>query len=285
MEGVTMTNQTYILRNQDWSCAIAPDFGANIISLRHDDYPILREPATLSELAGSPVLFGFPLLLPPNRTCNGRFTFEGIEYSLPINEPAHGNHLHGILHSAPFEVLSCSETELQTRLINHGEYFPFPFQITITDHLFPSGLLRTLDFINTGAEAMPLVLGFHTTFTQPDSFSVSIGSRWVVNEHHIPTGEKVALTNEQFAYREGCALTGQRVNGFYEAVNGTARIGNYLFSVEGFDQWILFNSDGKQNYLCVEPQLGPVNALNSGEHRRLESGESYKFTIRITQNS
>ena len=280
-----MKKQTYALHNKDWSCAVSPEMGANIISLRHKEYPILREPESFSQLTNTPLLFGFPLLMPPNRTCGGRFTFDGTEYHLPINEPAHNNHLHGLLHSAPFEVLSHAETQLQTRLVNQGEYFPFPFQLTITDQLLPTGLLRTVDFVNIGNTAMPLVLGFHTTFTQPDAFSVPIGSRWVVNEHHIPTGEKVSLTDEQLAYKQGCALIGQRVNGFYEASGSTACIGNYLFSAEGFDQWILFNGDGKQNYVCVEPQLGSVNALNSGEYRRLDSGESYRFSIRIMQNT
>ena len=280
-----MTSKTYLLHNQEWSCAVCPGLGANILSLRHKAHPILREPETIPQLKGAPVLFGFPLLMPPNRTCNGSFTFEGAEYKLPVNEVAHNNHLHGLLHSAPFEVLSCSETELQTRLVNNTAYFPFPFQITITDKLLPTGLLRTIDFLNTGDKAMPLVLGFHTAFTKPDSFSVPIGKRWIVNEHHIPTGEKAPLTEEQLSYKEGCPLTGQRVSGFYEASGNTARIGNYLFSVDGFDQWILFNGDGKQDYLCVEPQLGPVNALNSGGYRRLDRGESYQFTIRITRNA
>lgn len=275
-----MTKQ---LHNGEWSCAISPQHGANMISLRHKGQPILREPETAGDLANAPVLYGLPLLLPPNRTCNGSFAFEGEVYRLPVNEPAHNNHLHGLLHSAPFQVLSHSETELKTRLINGGEYFPFPFSITITDQLLPTGLLRTLEVVNTGDTAMPLALGFHATFTQPDTFSVPIGNRWAVNSHHIPTGEKLPLTEEQLAYREGCKLTGQPVKGFYEASGDTARIGNYLFTAQGFDQWILFNGDGTKNYLCVEPQLGPVNALNCGGYRRLTRGESCQFTLRITQ--
>ena len=275
-----MTKQ---LHNGDWSCAICPRQGANMISLRHKGQPILREPETDADLVNAPVLFGLPLLLPPNRTSGGSFSFDGRVYHLPVNEPAHGNHLHGLIHSAPFQVLSHGETELKTRLINSGEYFPFPFSITISDQLLPTGLLRTLEVVNTGDGDMPLVLGFHATFTQPDTFSVPIGNRWAVNSHHIPTGEKLPLTEEQLTYQEGCKLTGQPVKGFYEALGDTARIGNYLFTVQGFDQWILFNGDGSGNFLCVEPQLGPVNALGSGDYRRLAPGESYRFTLCITQ--
>ena len=277
-----MAAHTYLLHNHDWSCSICPSLGINIIALRHRGFPILREPNDTSELLTSPVLFGLPLLLPPNRTSGGKFIFDNKEYMLPVNEPAHGNHLHGLMHSAPFEVLSHTQSALRSRLINHGEYFPFAFQIDITDQLCEDGLIRTLDITNIGQSNMPLTIGFHATFTQPQDFSVPIGKRWAVNEHHIPTGDKLPLTPTQHTYRDGCVLSGQRINGFYEAVGNTARIGDYRFTVDGFDQWILFNGDGKQNYLCVEPQLGPVNALNSGTYPILEKGKTYRLTLRIT---
>lgn len=273
---------TYTLRHQDWSCQICPEYGANVISLRHKDFPILREPASIHALKDTPALYGTPLLLPPNRTAGGRFRFEQQEYVLPINEPLHNNHLHGFLHSTKFQVIARSEDSLTTHFVNHGEVFPFPFEITMTDTLHPEGYRRTLTITNTGTSAMPLVLAFHTTFTAPDSFLVPIRSCWTTDEHHIPTGEKAMLTPEQQAYQNGCSISGQIIRGFYEASGQTARIGDYLFSAQGFDQWILFNGDGTRGFLCIEPQLGPVNALNSGHYHRLECGKSYEFTLEIT---
>lgn len=273
---------TYTLRNQDWSCQICPEFGANVISLKHKDFPILREPTSNHQLKDTPVLYGMPLLLPPNRTAGGRFRFEQQEYQLPINEPLHNNHLHGFLHSTEFQVIAQTEDSLTTFFVNQGDVFPFPFEITMTDKLLPEGYRRTVTVTNTGATAMPLVLAFHTTFNAPDFFSVPIGRCWNTDEHFIPTGEKALLTLEQQAYQNGCPVDGQIIRGFYEASGQTARIGDYLFSVQGFDQWVLFNGDGTKRFLCVEPQLGPVNALNSGNYHRLECGESYVFTLEIT---
>lgn len=273
---------SYVLQNAEWSCTISAEFGSNIISLRHGDFPILREPKSIDDLKNSPVRYGFPMLLPPNRTANGVFWFDGKKYCLPINEASHNNHLHGFLHSTPFAVLSHTKTELETQFINSGAVFPFPFQIHILDRLDANGFLRTLTVTNTGTTPMPLVLGFHTAFTLPKSFCVPIGKRWCVNEHYIPTGAKEDLTQEQLSYRDGCILAGQKIGGFYEAAGNTAQIGDYIFQVQGFDQWILFNGDGKQDFLCVEPQLGPVNALNTGEYIRLEPNESITFTLRIS---
>lgn len=275
---------THTLYNQDWSCQICPEYGANVISLKHKGFPILREPASNHALEDSPVLYGMPLLLPPNRTAGGRFCFDQQEYFLPINEPLHNNHLHGFLHSTKFQVIEQLEDSLTTHFVNQGDVFPFPFEITMTDKLHPEGYRRTVTITNTGTSAMPLVLAFHTTFTAPDSFSVSIRRCWNTDEHYIPTGEKAMLTQEQQTYQKGCPISGQIIRGFYEASGQTARIGDYMFSVQGFDQWILFNGNGKQGFLCVEPQLGPVNALNSGGYHRLECGKSYVFALEITSH-
>lgn len=273
---------SYTLNNADWSCTVCPSFGSNVISLRHKDFPILREPANMAELQSSPVLHGLPLLFPPNRTAGGRFTFDGVEYTLPVNETAHNNHLHGSLHSAQFQVVDHSDHRLITRFDNQSSHFPFPFTLELTDELLPTGFFRTVTVTNTGAGAMPLVMAFHTTFTAPERFSVPLGRRWVINEHLIPTGEKVPLTPEQAVFLDNCLIHGQTVGGFYEMAAPDARIGDFLFSTQGFDQWVLYNGGGRQDYLCVEPQLGPVNALNSGGYHRLESGEEYRFSLSIT---
>ncbi len=276
-------DQQYILNQGDWSCLIAPEFGSNVISLRHRDFSILREPAGMYALQATPVLYGIPLLLPPNRTAGGKFIFDRKAYQLPINDAVHDNHLHGSLHSAPFQVLDRSGNRLKTQLVNHGAQFPFPFQIDITDTLDADGYHRTLEITNTGTSAMPLTLGFHTTFTEPERFSVPIGRRWVTNDAHIPTGELAEMNACQQAYRNGCDPRGQSISGFYTAIGNTAEIGDYSFRVEGFDQWILYNGGGNQGFLCVEPQLGPVNSLAAGCCGRLEPGETAIFKLHLTK--
>lgn len=272
----------YVLQNSTWTCHISSEFGINITSLRHHHFPILREPQNQEALQSNPVLYGIPFLLPPNRTAGGTFIFDGKTYFLPINEPLYNNHLHGLLYNTPFHVLEHSNCCLTSQFVNHGEVFPFPFQINAKDSLHAHGYHRTLKITNTGDTAMPLTLGFHTTFTEPKFFSVPLGKRWVVNEAHIPTGEMAELTPEQRDYQKYCVPKSGNISGFFEAKGKTAQIGKYVFTVDGFDQWILYNGGGNQGYLCVEPQAGPVNALVSGGYRRLESGESAFFELSIT---
>ena len=35
-------------------------------------------------------------------------------------------------------------------------------------------------------------------------------------------------------------------------------------AAEPFNQWVLWNGDGTQDFICIEPMSGAVNALNSG---------------------
>ena len=78
-----MKFKIYTLHSEEWSAEICPKMGANLISLRHNGYPILREPDSFDALQHSPVLYGVPILFPPNRTSGGKFTFK------------HGNFIRG----------------------------------------------------------------------------------------------------------------------------------------------------------------------------------------------
>ena len=110
-----------ILRAGAWTAEILPSFGMNMVSLRVDGKPVLREAGDLHMLETSPFLHGIPLLFPAKRTSGGQFTFEGETYQLPINEPAFGNHLHGLMYNAPFRVVRITESEVTAVYENSGD--------------------------------------------------------------------------------------------------------------------------------------------------------------------
>ena len=87
--------------------------GACCISLRCENYEILREP-DYSRL-DNPYLYGMPLLFPVNRIEGGSFVFEDRAYEFPINEPKTGCHLHGTLHETPFTLLEQGDGYLRAR--------------------------------------------------------------------------------------------------------------------------------------------------------------------------
>ena len=272
-----------ILRAGAWTAEILPQFGMNMVSLRVDGKPVLREAEDLPALQAAPFLHGIPLLFPANRTAQGQFTFEGTTYQLPINEPAFGNHLHGLMYNAPFQVVHISENEVTAVYENMGERYPFPFRMQITDQLTEEGMMRTLTLDNTGDRIMPYTLAFHTTFAEPARFSVEIGLRHERSATFVPTGKTETMTVEEQQFERGVSPGGLAVSGYYTAAGKCARLDDILFEMsEGFDQRVLFNGGGNTGFLCIEPQAGMVNGLNMPDgHKVLLPGAQEQYSIFI----
>ncbi len=271
------------LRHSDWMAQITPDYGMNTVMLSHGGEQILRSPASMKALDLSPCTYGTPLLLPPNRTRNARFQFDGKIYRLPPNEKATGNHIHGFLNRAIFELTERSDYQAVGKFLNDRACFPFPFEITVTCRLNADGYMQKYSIRNTGNTDMPLTVGLHTTFFAKEQFCVPIGQLWERDSANIPTGLLLPLSKEEEQYRHGAPCQGNRISGFYTSAGNTARIGNYRYTVSSnFNQWILWNGDGNSGFISIEPQCGAVNALNSqaGLHR-LAPGETETFTTWI----
>jgi len=248
----------------DWSAAVVPEVGMNLVSLRCKGEKILRECSSLDILKANPVIYGNPLQLPANRTDHGRFTFDGTEYSLPLTEPARDNSIHGELHSAAFTVTSADSRSIKGRYENHGEIFPFPFASEVSICLCDDGCREDITITNIGETDMPLAFGLHTLFHEQDSFSVPLGKLCEVNERYIPTGVRSELDDIQKSYVTGAVSRGVNVGGFYTSSGSTVRVGRYYLTVsDSFTNWVLWNKGGSDGFIAIEPQQGEVNALNS----------------------
>ena len=186
-----------------WQAEVLPAYGMNLIRLARSGSELLRTPEGETQLRREPQVYGMPLLLPPNRTAGGAFTFQGTTYHLPINEPVYGNHIHGSLARMPFRVTEQTATSMTGFYENRGECYPFPFAITVTHCLTETGTQHLFTLCNTGPKTMPLAFGLHIAFRAKPFFAVPIGQRWEVDERYIPTGRLLPLTSEETAYRDG----------------------------------------------------------------------------------
>ena len=264
-----------------WSAEIAPEQGANITSLKDAGSDVL---APLRASNKDPFLAGSPLLFPANRTAGGRFRFEGETYTLFVNEEKSGACLHGLLHNAPFSVLDQTQTSARLAYQNAGELYPFPFRMEVLYALTAEGLISQYRLKNLSARAMPYCFGLHTTFCEPEEFSVPLGfCQQRDMRTALPTGQFTALSDEEKLYCTGAASCGHVVSGYYTAVGDTACIGAYRYTVRGFDHWVLYNARGSAGVLCVEPQKGCVNALNLPNPPVVQPGETVVFKTRITR--
>lgn len=264
---------------------IVPRWGGRIIALRHleKEAHLLRMPSSLAAYRENPILYGIPILFPPNRIADGTFTYQGRSYQFPINEPEKNNHIHGFVHDQPWQV-TAARTEGAKAIVevlydsaNDPEisrWFPHPFRLKMTYTLKGNTLWKEATVENRGTEAFPWGLGFHTTFLFPPTglFSLSVEKRWKLNERNLPTGELEPLDGEP--WREGLSLKDRPLDDAFLATPGKEgyneaklwdperKIQVIYRCDENFKHWVVYNADSRQGFLCPEPYTWVTNAPN-----------------------
>ena len=267
-----------------WEAGVCGRFGGNMIYMRYDGVDIFRPLTDEAQINKNPYIQGSPILLPANRTYLGKFSFEGIDYELPITEPRTNSHLHGLVHKEEFAIVSATGTEVVLSFSNNGKVYPFNFDMTVTYSVDEDGVSQKYTITNTDSKNMPYTFCLHSTFVEPDEFVMPVSIRQENDEIDIPTGNFLELTEQEKKYNTGSPSKNLSVCGYYKSAGNTARIGNILYTVsDNFDYWITYNAAGRAGFICIEPQAGLVNGLNiDGGCRILAPGDSVTYTTRYT---
>ncbi|MFD0589879.1 aldose 1-epimerase [Paenibacillus sp. GCM10027627] len=295
-EGSFYDERAVWLQWGSYEAAMLPKLGANLIAFRDLDRGIsmLREPSAkgMDDLRLNPVVYGIPVLFPPNRYEDGTFNWNGRTYAFPINEPHTGNHIHGFLHSSEWEVEQYGVLEHESFAVMNitidethpiYAYFPHRFTIKLRYSLSAKGLAQHVTVQNEGQEAMPCLLGFHTTINAPFvpgsgpehcRFTLTMDKRWELNDRMLPTGRTVPLSPDEQAMRtEGISPFRSPLDHHYKsaALDGhnrmvltDTRTGIELVYEAGaaYRQWMIWNNGGTPGFICPEPQINMVNAPN-----------------------
>lgn len=256
--------------------------GASCIRLARPSLGLesLRTPEGAVE---NPFLYGMPPLFPPNRIRDGRFSFAGQPYQLPVNEPERGCFLHGTLHGEPFMLAEYSAGRaVLTYREGAGKYLGFPhaFHMEIAYTLDEHGLSQMVRVTNNSPRPMPFGLAFHTTFRLP----FASGSRAEDVRLQIDLGEEILRDDARLLPTWETAtdtpLHRQAANGTLVPVHCTisrhfaqgnahrmtltdTRTGaRIVYETPDYGYWMLYNG-GAQDLLCVEPQTWVIDAPNA----------------------
>lgn len=309
----------------DYTALLIPEMGANLIRLADTrrGVEVLHTPTEeeIEIFRRRPQVYGLPILFPPNRIADGRFTFEGRLYRLPItNEKEHNFH-HGFLKSQPFQVSKAVETDdevmIECRYYSNAgcdvifKDFPHEFKCKIIFRLTAEGLEQEVVFTNRSQLRMPLGVGFHTPMRIPFAggndadyvMRVAVGEQVELDSRNLPTGRKLPLT-EQFArlrgkglqvtdcdpIEAGFTLREIEVDGrpYRGAVVENLRTGVRTF-YEVDDQttyWTIWNNGGHMPYCCPEPQTWTTNAPNAADpvaegFKAVDPGQSWSAKYRL----
>ncbi len=260
-----------------WHAEINPDCGALLYSLRHDasDFELLRTPPDVPSMLERPMLWGFPVLFPPNRIAGGVFSFGGKTYRLPLNEPARNNHIHGILLRVPWTFRRTENGAVMSHFHRADECWPHDFTAELRYEFLPDRLRQTIRFVNNSDSEMPFLFGFHSAFhvTGDSILSLSLGREALEleDDSKLPTGKRIPTPSEWFAPRRIGDLGAVSFHVPVSAPDGfggmTLRIPGKGIGVrytpdEQFRFWMLWNASGREDFFCAEPQTCAVNAPN-----------------------
>jgi aldose 1-epimerase len=230
--------------------------------------------------------FLFPF---PNRTQDGKYSFEAKDYQFPINETARNNALHGMLHNKPFIVSGIfTDGEVgKIEMVYHEEnpphYYPFPFEVRIRWEFSVEGLSCHTSIENIGESKMPVGFGWHPYFktgSRVNDWKVGLpnGKEFLVDERMIPTGEKVAFDkfSKPALFGETHFDTGFELPANSETVESSfedpalgLKVNVWQETGPGKYNYLQVYSPPDRNMLAIEPMTCPANALQTGESLNL----------------
>lgn len=241
------------------------------------------------------------VLLPwPNRVQGGAYAFGGRTHQLPLDEPAAGNAIHGLVRWAGWAV---ADREPSRAVLTHTLYpqpgYPFALDLSVEYALLPGGLEVRTSATNVGPEPCPFGAGTHPYLTvgtpSVDSALLRVPANSVLtsDEHGIPVGSgPVDGTDADF--REARTIGETRLDtaftGLVRDRDGLARVelrhpdrggGLTVWVDEHYRYLMLYTGDDRPDVrrrsLAVEPMTCPPNAFNSGDDLIvLEPGEMFQ---------
>jgi aldose 1-epimerase len=295
------TGTQHKLQHGDYSATVT-EVGATLRSLTHAGRPLIRN-FDADQLM--PLHRGAVLAPWPNRVADGKYSFGGNDYQLPLTEPARHHAIHGLACFLGWEPVSASSSavSLTTRIWPQLGY-PFRLDLFADYALDQDGLHWSLRAVNSGDRSAPYGCSIHPYLVaDPDvaldqwTLSLPAENYLSVDDRLLPTG-LVPVGGTQFDFRTpvvlGTRQLDQALAGFGAGLAGatlTAPSGRGVrltwdASKCGWAQ--VFTCDRpdpetNRSGLAIEPMTCPTNAFNSGTDLiHLAPGESHQTSWHLT---
>jgi galactose mutarotase-like enzyme len=254
-----------LLTAGDAALTVLPDAGCRLGSLRVAGVELLRTAQDIADPAGDVFGYGsFPMAPWAGRVDRGRFNNGPVRHQLPLDlvpHAAHGTSLRGRWRVASAPVVT---DEGMTAAFVHelAEPWPYPGRVSQLFELSPDRLRITMS-VEATRDSFPAQAGWHPWFRKwlreggPQA-ALEFEPAWQEERgpDHLPTGRRIdpkpGPWDDCFAFPDG--------------MEATLRWGDELaLRISSDCAWaVVF--DEQEDALCVEPQSGPPNGLNTAPH-------------------
>lgn len=242
----------------------------------------------------------------PNRIADGRYSFGGVDYQLPVNEVARNTAIHGLVRWLPWQRVDQSPESiaLSCVLVPHPGY-PFALEFTTRYIVDKDGLRAEHTAVNLSPDTAPFGFGTHPYFRVGDT---SIDDLVL----HLPATERLVTTDDRLlpVRREPVADTrydfttprkfgdleiDSAFTGLVRDADGIARIRLSAVDGPGVEVWQdaafgwvqIYSGSGPaekpRRTLAIEPNTAASDAFNTGDGLiSLASGERWRGVWGVT---
>nr|WP_202533571.1 aldose 1-epimerase [Streptomyces sp. SID3212] len=240
----------------DAELTIDPENGCRISSLRIDGTELLRQ----GERFGC-----FPMVPWCGRIENGQFRTGDVVHQMPLNSGPHA--IHGTGRDTSWRVARTSGTETEGRAAATGsraafsydltEPWPYSGRVSQTFELSDDSLVLTMG-VETYDSSFPAQAGWHPWFRRNlgnGDVHLDFNPAWQEErgENSLPTGRRIEPVpgpwDDCFGMPEGVDVT-------------LTWPGQLRLKVTSREEWVVVY-DEQDEAVCVEPQSGPPNGLNT----------------------
>ena len=169
-----------------------------MLTLTSDDLAVTLDPLNGGRIA-SIVAFGedrlvsevprpsswgaFPMVPWAGRIKYGKFTFDGVDYEMPINHPPHA--MHGTAYTSQWEAIGPDTMRLEL-----GD--PWPFGGYAIHHAVVEGATARFQLeVHAGDRPMPAMAGWHPWYRKPVELTFTAAQMYEKDDEDIPTGRLV----------------------------------------------------------------------------------------------
>ncbi len=260
--------------------AIATQVGGALRLLRHGERDLIKSWDAEQVM---PLYRGAVLAPWPNRIADGRYTYDGREQQLPINEVARGTALHGLVAFLEWQPLhhSADTVSLGCRLWPQPGY-PNLLDLEVSYTLSDDGLRWSLAATNAGASTAPYGCSIHPYLMagpgKVDDWTLTLPAERVleVDAERLLPQATVGLEGGDLDFRSGRTIGGTAIDSAFTGLSGfTAQLRTADGSgVEmGWDAacpWVQVHTADRPDPefnrvgLALEPMTCPPDAFNSG---------------------
>ena len=292
----------YKIRAGEYTATIAAHAGA-LRELRHRERDLI---VPFPEGGPIPDYRGIVAAPWPNRIADGRYTFDGAEYEVPVNETDRGCALHGLVFPLDWTLESLDESSVTLSCSPEPTAgYPHELRVAVEYRLAEDGLHSAVTAENLGGTAAPYGVCPHPYLVAGPApldewvLEIPAGTFLEVTPDRLLPKEMRSVDGHGFDFRAPRAIGGTEIDHAFTDIafdgGGQARVlvrdpgGTGVgMAWDRTCQWLQIHTADKQPPfpnrlgLAVEPMTCPPDAFNSGvDLIRLEPGAMHSASWSI----